>query len=111
MIEVRLKPHSLGGYKSIEMLGHAQYADYGKDIVCAGISALIQTAVLGLENVVNIKPSVQKKQGYFLLKLPDNMTMEELEKAKIILDTTFLGIEDISKSYPLNIRLKVLEEV
>ena len=111
MIKVKVKPHPSGGYKSIEISGHAEYAEYGKDIVCAGVSALKETAVLGLENVVGIKPLVNKKEGCFTLKLPDNMTAQELKKAAIILETIFLGIEDISKSYPLNIRTGIIEEV
>jgi uncharacterized protein YsxB (DUF464 family) len=111
MIQVRAKRHPLGGYKSLEILGHAKYAEYGKDIVCAGVSALAETAILGLEHVACIKPIVKKRQGYFVLKLPDNMQIEELTKAAIILETIFLGLIDISKSYPSNIQIELIEEV
>ncbi|MDD4570523.1 MAG: ribosomal-processing cysteine protease Prp, partial [Tepidanaerobacteraceae bacterium] len=87
------------------------YAEYGKDIVCAGVSALTETAVLGLKNIAGIKPLVYKKEGCLILKLPDNMTPEELKKAAIILETIVLGLEDISKSYPSNIRTEIIEEV
>lgn len=30
------------------IVGHSQYANIGNDIVCAGVSAIIQTAILGL---------------------------------------------------------------
>lgn len=33
---------------SIEIDGHAGYAEYGNDIVCAAVSAILQTAQLGL---------------------------------------------------------------
>lgn len=33
---------------SIEIDGHADYAEYGNDIVCAAVSAILQTAQLGL---------------------------------------------------------------
>ena len=95
----------------MEISGHAEYAEYGKDIVCAGVSALVETAVLGLENVVGVKPLVNKKQGFFILKLPDSMTEEESKNAAIILETIFLGLEDIANSYPLNIRTEITEEV
>ena len=111
MIKIRIKPHPSGGYKSMEISGHAEYAEYGKDIVCAGVSALAETAVLGLENVVGVKPLVNKEQGCFILKLPDNMTEDEFKKAAIILETIFLGLVDIANSYPLNIRTEITEEV
>ena len=42
---------------SIKTTGHANYAPYGEDIVCAGVSAILQTAVLGLENIAENYPS------------------------------------------------------
>ncbi|NLZ53224.1 MAG: ribosomal-processing cysteine protease Prp [Thermoanaerobacteraceae bacterium] len=111
MIQVRAKRHPFGGFESLEISGHAKYAEYGKDIVCAGVSALAETAILGLEHVACIKPFVKKRQGYFMMKLPDNMQTEELKKAAVILETIFLGLKDISKSYPSNIRTEIVEEV
>lgn len=111
MIKVRVKPNPSGGYKSLEISGHAEYAEYGKDIVCAGVSALAETAVLGLKHVACVKPIVGKKQGNFVIKLPKDMTAKESAKAAIILETIFLGLEDISKSYPSNITTEIIEEV
>ncbi|HHY70652.1 MAG TPA: ribosomal-processing cysteine protease Prp [Thermoanaerobacterales bacterium] len=111
MINVKVESHPLGGYKSIEISGHAEYAEYGKDIVCAGVSVLAETAVLGLKHNVGIKPLINKEQGCFILKLPDNMTAEEYKKTAMILKTIILGLEDISKSYPLNIHMEIIEEV
>ncbi|HQA59952.1 MAG: ribosomal-processing cysteine protease Prp [Tepidanaerobacteraceae bacterium] len=111
MIRVRAKRHPQGGYELLEISGHAKYAEYGKDIVCAGVSALAETAVLGVEHVACIKPILKKRQGYFLLKLPDDVEVEALKKAAIILDTIFLGLRDISESYPSNVRIELIEEV
>ncbi|HHY41862.1 MAG TPA: ribosomal-processing cysteine protease Prp [Thermoanaerobacterales bacterium] len=111
MIHVKAKRHPIGGYMSLEISGHAKYAEYGKDIVCAGVSALAETAILGLKHVACVKPLVIKRQGYLALKLPDNLPQEELKKATIILETIFLGLKDISKSYPSNVRIELVEEV
>ena len=104
MIEVKAYPYPWGGFKGMEISGHAEYAEYGKDIVCAGISALVETAILGLENVACLKPEVVKKTGYVSILLPDDVPMDKLQKAAVILETIYLGFEDISKSYPKNIR-------
>jgi len=111
MIRIRAKRHSLGGYEFLEISGHAEYAEYGKDIVCAGVSALAETAALGLEHVARIKPLVKKRKGYFILKLPDNVEMEAWKKAAVILDTILLGLQDISKSYPSNVQIELIGEV
>jgi len=111
MIRIRVKRHPLGGYDLLEFSGHAHYAEYGKDIICAAVSALAETAVLGLEHLADIKPIVKKREGYLLLKLPDNIQVEALTKAAIILDTVFLGLKDISKSYPSYVKIEPIEEV
>ena len=30
--------------------GHAEFAPHGQDIVCAGVSAIVQAAILGIEH-------------------------------------------------------------
>lgn len=111
MIKVKVHVDPFGGYRSIEISGHAGYDEYGKDIVCAAISALAQTMALGLEKVVGIKVKIKKKDGYFLLKVPKGLSAEKADKTNIIMETFILGIEDISESYPSNIQVDVIEEV
>ena len=49
---------------TIEVEGHAMYDAHGRDIVCAGVSAILQTAVLGLEAIAENYPGhVQVTQG------------------------------------------------
>ena len=36
--------------------GHAEAGPYGQDIVCAGVSAIMQTTLLGLEAIADSYP-------------------------------------------------------
>ena len=45
---------------SILIEGHAEYADHGEDIVCAGVSAILYTAQLGLVEMANNYPEYIK---------------------------------------------------
>lgn len=45
MIKIKLDDENL----SLTITGHADYAEYGKDIVCAGVSSLVQTLALYAE--------------------------------------------------------------
>ena len=45
MIEVRIRP------ERIEISGHAGYAEPGKDIVCAGVTALMQTLIQSIKDL------------------------------------------------------------
>lgn len=46
---VEIKVSKCSGDVQISIKGHANSNEYGKDIVCAGVSAVVQTALLGLE--------------------------------------------------------------
>lgn len=62
MVKVNVSAKS--GKMTIEVEGHAGYDAHGRDIVCAGISAILQTAVLGLEAIAESYPDhVQVTQG------------------------------------------------
>ena len=58
MIKVLIKE------KNIEISGHANFNDYGKDIVCASVSSIIYTTINGILNI-NDKA----------LKITDNNTL------------------------------------
>jgi uncharacterized protein YsxB (DUF464 family) len=96
---------------SIKVTGHAGYAEHGQDIVCAAVSALVETAVLGIENIACIRPMVIKKEGFFSIKLSEDIEQERMEKAMVILETMILGFKDISNSYPSYIRIEEIKEV
>ena len=86
--------------RKFELYGHAGYAEYGLDIVCAAVSALSISAVNGLEYYLPYKPEVEvdDPQGFLSCTLPD-LEPGTLEQAQWILGTMVLGIEGIQKSY------------
>lgn len=110
MIKAKVYTNASDNILRLELSGHADFAEHGKDIVCAGVSALVQTAVLGIENLTTVKPDVIQREGFFSFSIPnDILDSESLKKCDIILKTIVLGIEEIAKSYPNNIILQKRE--
>jgi uncharacterized protein YsxB (DUF464 family) len=60
MIQIQTSQHN--GYMKIEVHGHANYDEHGKDIVCAAVSAIMQTALLGLHSVAEAYPEYVRIQ-------------------------------------------------
>lgn len=54
MININIRDN--GETLSIEIFGHANYDQHGRDIVCSAISAISQTSILGLRAVANSYP-------------------------------------------------------
>ncbi|MBO4384746.1 MAG: ribosomal-processing cysteine protease Prp [Clostridia bacterium] len=79
--------------------GHSGYADKGEDIVCAAVSALTQTAYLGVTELAHAAVDAEQKDGELRLMLRPEITGEEREKAELILETMLLGLRSIEEKY------------
>ncbi len=86
------------GWRGFQAQGHAGYADFGKDVVCAAVSALAQTAAIGLRRVLSIdcRLEVDEKTGFLLCLLPLGLTAEKWDQAQLVLDVFYAGLMDIS---------------
>ena len=84
--------------------GHAEFAPHGQDIVCAGVSAIVQTAILGIEHYTYA--DVEKKDGYIKVHIThDDHTSDAIVK------TMLLGLEALELQYPNHIEIKKTGEV
>lgn len=90
--------------------GHTGYGEQGEDIVCAGISTLIQSALLGLLQVAGIavKYTVNEKQGSLRFTLPESLTEAERHDADVILNTMLVSLNDFYTEYSDYINLEVI---
>lgn len=57
MTNITIKRNSETPEITISIKGHSGYANQGSDIVCAGVSALMNTTILGLQQIEKEFPS------------------------------------------------------
>ena len=100
MIRVEIRTDSEGLIQEFTVKGHAGFDEYGKDIVCAAVSAVVQTAVIGLKKVAGIDPEHIQSGGFVKCVLPDRMSEEENKAASIIVQTMLAGLQSIKSGYP-----------
>ena len=93
----------------VECDGHTNYGEKGEDIVCASLSSIVQTAVLGLLMVALVELDMKRDddKGYLKFTLPENMTEEQETKACAILDTMLCGVSDLYETFSDYIELEV----
>lgn len=89
MIEVRIRP------ERIEIFGHAGYAEPGKDIVCAGVTALTQMLIQSIEYLTDDEIEYRLSPGRVDINY-GNLS----EKSKILVDSFFIGIRLIADEFP-----------
>ncbi|MCI9031509.1 MAG: ribosomal-processing cysteine protease Prp [Clostridia bacterium] len=106
MTAVKVERES-GHIVCVECDGHTDYGEEGEDIVCAALSSVVQTAVLGLMSVVGINVELKRDfdRGYLYMRVP---VLDEAKRhdADVILDTMLCGIADLHEGFSKYIKLE-----
>ncbi len=105
MVSVTILRDEEGGVAGFEATGHAGFAERGGDIVCAGVSALTQTAVLGLARRLGAPLEVVQRPGLLRCRVGGDASREVRKRAQDILETMVLGLREIAARYPERLRL------
>lgn len=79
--------------------GHSGYAEEGEDIVCSAVSALTQTAVMGITELLKLPAAVEIRDAWLYCMLDRDITEANRQKAELILETMALGLRSIADSY------------
>ena len=97
MTTVIFRKNRQGEYRELSCSGHAGYAKYGEDIVCAALSALVITTLNSLEKLcgLQLNPKADEKSGIITCSFSDILD----EKAVLLLDSLALGCVSIEKQY------------
>ena len=100
----RRKDGALTGYRAS---GHTGYAEAGSDIVCAAVSALTQTTLNGLKNVLKapVMFEIDDRGATLEAELTPEATGEQVKQAQLLLVTLLEGLQAIERSYPRNVRI------
>ncbi len=91
--------------------GHTGYADSGEDVVCAAVSAVLQGAVLGIDQVAKaqMQYSTDDAKGELHFALCEGLTPTCAHDAEVILRTAYMAISDIAASYSQFVKVEVKE--
>ena len=80
--------------------GHAGYGPPGHDIVCAGVSTLVQTFVASVEALTDTKLNSNLSSGRATVKYGNPS-----ERSKLLIDSFLLGVRGIAEAYPVCVQV------
>ena len=92
-----------GNIVSFSADGHAEYAPQGQDIICAAISAILQTAAFGLMDYLELNPEISTNDGWLSCKLKQDTAKDK--EVQAILETMVAGLKATVKEYPNHIKI------
>lgn len=82
-------------YTGFKCMGHANYADKGKDVVCASVSALVISTANSIEKLTDT--DFKAKVGKDVIEY--DFRTEPDEKACLLMDSLVLALKEIQKEY------------
>lgn len=86
--------------ESLRVKGHAETAEYGKDLVCAGVSAVVIGALNALEDEDNFDISIEEGD----VKVDVKGTLSEHDV--IVFEILIIQLKTIKMSHPKAIDIK-----
>lgn len=104
-----------GDIYCVDCSGHTGYAEYGSDILCSSISSIVQSAVIGVQEVakLTIKLNINEEKGKlkFKLNLKDRVGKKSnFDVSQYILKTMFLSLKNLASNYANYMKLEVIED-
>lgn len=112
MTKIKIKKQN-GLIYFLELDGHTGYGVDGEDIVCAGVSCIAQTAVLGIFNVAMINAEFKRdeERGFLQLIIPFDISESQRDKCNTIMQTAILGLADLQEGFSDFITMEVIDDV
>ena len=101
MISVKITKNRNGLFQGIECNGHAEYDEYGNDIICSAVSMLVINTVNSIEELAKCKIHVDEndKDGYLKMTILEPLKDESLRDASLFIESLILGINQVIKNY------------
>ncbi|MGI5960193.1 MAG: ribosomal-processing cysteine protease Prp [Massiliimalia sp.] len=104
MIEAKFYVHQ-GGYAGFSVSGHAGYAEYGHDIVCASVTSAVQLTINGITEILKQNADVKVLDNEISIQLSDC----EQPGVQAFCKALYLHLELLSQDYTGTLKLTNLE--
>ena len=93
------------GKDIISIIGHANYDEYGKDIVCAAVTSVVITSIEGISSIDNKAIDINEKNNELniIINKHDDITDK-------LISNMLKCLKEISSKYPKNIKIINKEE-
>ena len=91
--------------KNISIIGHANFDEYGKDIVCAAASSIVITSIEALASFDNSSIDIIEKPNRLeiIINKDDNIT-------NTLINNMLNCLQELVRKYPENIKIINKEE-
>ncbi|MDR7077938.1 uncharacterized protein YsxB (DUF464 family) [Neobacillus niacini] len=105
MISITINRSESESIQSFKISGHAFFANRGKDIVCAGASAVSVGAINAVHALTGVKPEIEQGDGFLRCVVPDKLPEDINEKVQLLLEGMVVSLRTIEEEYGEHIKI------
>jgi uncharacterized protein YsxB (DUF464 family) len=105
MIEITINRTVSGKIQVFEISGHAFFANRGKDIVCAGVSAVSVGTVNAVHALTGVTPVLEHGDGLLRCEIPEKLPEDISEKVQLLLEGMAVSLRTIEEEYGRHIKI------
>jgi len=105
MISITINRSESESIQSFKISGHAFFADRGKDIVCAGASAVSVGAINAVHALTGVTPEIEQGDGFLRCVIPDKLPEDINEKVQLLLEGMIVSLQTIEEEYGEHIKI------
>ncbi|MBP1754914.1 MAG: hypothetical protein H6Q59_1312 [Firmicutes bacterium] len=97
MINVSIYKNAENLVTGFKLSGHADYSEYGSDIVCAAVSALVINTINSIENFTSDRFSLDQdeKKGFIEFHVISDLS----NNSNLLISSLILGLQGIAEEY------------
>lgn len=108
MITITIERGGNGRIRKFSVSGHARYDDPGKDIVCAGVSAVTVGAVNAVEQLTGVVPKAGMRGGWLDAVIPESGVAERDKQVQWLLEGMVVSLETIMTAYAKYVQIQTI---
>lgn len=106
MIRVVVERDAAGRIVAVQIDGHAGYAEPGRDIVCAAVSAISIGMVNAVETVLGVRlPAEVKEDGFLRCRMPVVGDEGLRERVQLLLEAMVAALRSVESEYGRYVRV------
>jgi len=111
VIQATIKRNQQQEIISVEITGHADFAAYGSDIVCAGVSALVANTINSIEKLAGYRPILEVNEtdgGYLYCETPAGLSGKQRETTQVLFESLLIGLQSVAEEYDKYIKIMLV---
>ncbi|GGE18676.1 hypothetical protein GCM10011571_20750 [Marinithermofilum abyssi] len=106
MIRITVHRDSAGQLAKVIIEGHAHFAEYGSDIVCAAVSAISIGLANATEKLTGVRVYEEVEQeGKLVCRIPQDLSPEEKDRVHLLMEAMVTSLQSVAEEYGSYVRI------